>query len=89
MSHATVTEIPTALPDVDEGVVYAFQVKGGRSINIEVAASAPSADSDDAKTAPYSGSLSVGRFKTNSGESVFVWITGDHGEGFIVYDEAP
>lgn len=89
MSHAIVTEIPTALPDVEEGVVYAFQVKGGHSINIEAAASAPAASSRNAKTAPYSGPLSVGRFKANAGESIFVWISGESGQGFLVYDEAP
>ena len=81
-----VTSTPTALAGITAETRYFFQNQTNRTLFIQTATSAPDDVSDAVKADPQ-GPLSVGFFRADSGESVFVWNTESVGQ--VVYYEAP
>ena len=81
------TTTPTALAGVEAGTRYFIQNQSHHVVHFRTAAGVPT-DLDDALKLSSSGSTSVGRFRTESGESCYVWISNSLlGHGAVVYDE--
>ena len=81
-----ITDTATALAGITAETRYFFQNQTGRTLFIETATSTPT-DVGNAVKAESTGPLSVGFFRAEEGESVFVWSS--KGGGAVVYFEAP
>ena len=85
--NQALTNTPTALAGVTAGTLYEIQNNSRHVVYIEEAAAAPSDPSGANRLHPSGSPLSVGRFRPT--DSVWVWVTGLHPDGAVVYNEAP
>ena len=86
MRHA-LTTTPTALAGVETGTRYFIQNQSHHVVHFITATGVPT-NLDDSLKLSVNGATSGGRFRCESGESCYVWISNTLlGHGAVVYDE--
>lgn len=87
MEHE-LTDTPAALPGITIGQSYAIQNNSRHVVYVATTTAAPTDAGAANRLHPAGSPLSVGRFRADTGESIWVWAAGLHVDGSIVYSEA-